>query len=96
MVRSSLNSRVLVATWRYTVARDVAWPLLEAGSKAKPITYSEALTLDQILRTVDLPTKYYPTAAELEVPTPGRRLKEWTLTTFRPLGKTPQLPRHFR
>jgi len=69
------------------VARDVAWPLLAASSKAKEMTYSEALVLDQILRTVDLPTKYYPTTAELEVPTPGRRIKEWTLTTLRPLGK---------
>ena len=60
------------------------------------MTYSEALALDQILRTIDLPTKYYPTAAELEVPTPGRRLKEWTLTTLRPLGKTLQLPQYFR
>ena len=51
------------------------------------MTYSEALVLDQILRTVDLPPKYYPTAAELEVPTPGRRLREWNLTTLRPLGK---------
>lgn len=52
------------------------------------MTYPEALALDLILRTVDLPTKYYPTAGELEVPTPGRRLKEWTVTSVRPLGKT--------
>jgi hypothetical protein len=52
------------------------------------MTYLEALALDQILRAVDLPAKYYPTAAELEVPTPGRRLKEWTLTSIRPLGKS--------
>lgn len=57
------------------------------------MTYTEALALDQILRTADLPTKYYPTAAELETPTPGRRLKEWTLTSLRPLGKTLQQPR---
>lgn len=59
------------------------------------MTYSEALVLDQILRTVDLPTKYYPTVAEMEVPTPGRRLKEWTMTSIRPLGKTLQLLQHF-
>lgn len=78
------------------VAKVMIWPLLEAGSKAKPMTYSEALALDQILRTADLPMKYYPTAAELETPTPGRRLKEWTSTSIRPLGKTPQPLRHFR
>lgn len=77
------------------VARDIAWPLLEAGSKAKPMTYSEALALDLILRTADLPIKYYPTAGELDVPTPGRRLKEWTFTCMRPIGETsshPNLP----
>ncbi|KAF9646492.1 hypothetical protein BDM02DRAFT_3270921 [Thelephora ganbajun] len=73
------------ATWRYMVARDMAWPLLEAGSKARSMTYSEALALDLILRTADIPAKYYPTVCEMEVPTPGRRLKEWTLTCFRPL-----------
>ena len=54
------------------------------------MTYLEALALDLILRTVDLPTKYYPTAGELGVPTPGRRLKEWTLTSVRPLGENLQ------
>ena len=54
------------------------------------MTYSEALALDLILRTTDLPAKYYPTASELEVPTPGRRLKEWTLTSMRPLCETLQ------
>jgi len=54
------------------------------------MSYSEALALDLILRMTDLPAKYYPTAGELEVPTPGRRLKEWTLTSMRPLGKTLQ------
>ena len=69
------------------MARDIAWPVLEVYSRAKPMTYSEILALDQILRTADVPTKYYPTASELEFPRPGRRLKEWVLTCFRPLCK---------
>lgn len=73
------------ATCRYILARDVAWPLLETVSRAKIMTYSDTLALDLILRTTDIPTKYYPTPSELEYPTPGRRLKEWTLTCFRPL-----------
>lgn len=87
LVRFALNLCGLVATCRYTMARDVAWPLLEANSRAKPITYSETLALDLILRTADIPTKYYPTADEQGFPSPGRRLKEWTLTCFRPLCK---------
>ena len=92
LVQSPLNLRGLDETWKYEVARDIAWPLLEAGSKAKPMTYSEALALDLILRTTNLPAKYYPTAGELDAPTPGRRLKEWTLTSMRPLGKILQPP----
>lgn len=78
----------LVSTCRYMMARDLAWPILEASSRARPITYSEALALDLILRTAEVPTKYYPTLGQLEFPTPGRRLKEWTITCFRPLCKT--------
>ena len=96
VVRSILKLWGIVATWRYAVAQDIAWPLLEAGNKAKQMTYSEALALDQILRTADLPTKYYPTATELEVPTSGRRLKEWSLTSIRPLGRTLQSLQYFR
>ena len=59
------------------------------------MTYSGALALDLNLRTVDLPMKYYPTPSELEVPTPGRRLKEWSVTCFRPLGRPPQLQELF-
>ena len=55
------------------------------------MTYTEALALDLSLRTADLPMKYFPTPSELEVPTPGCRLKEWSVTCFRPLGKPPQL-----
>ncbi|KAF9779278.1 fungal-specific transcription factor domain-containing protein [Thelephora terrestris] len=73
------------ATCRYMMARELAWPILEANSRAKPMTYSETLALDLRLRTVDVPTKYYPTPGELEFPTPSRRLKEWGLMCFRPI-----------
>lgn len=55
------------------------------------MTYSDTLALDQILRNADIPSKYYPAVGELEFPTPGRRLKEWTLTCFRPLCKNSTL-----
>lgn len=87
LVYVPLNLWGPVATCRYMMARDVAWPLLEAASRAKPTTYSETLALDLVLRNADIPSKYYPTAGEQEFPTPGRRLKEWTLTCFRPLCK---------